>query len=161
LRSVERIITIVPDVSLAPLRQEPWLAENTFTHVDDFYYLWRYGDADSENPYGTPTQALLYADEIHLRPIPKQAGSPLWFGSVVLEGSLVQDLFTVPPDDSTVIEQEKLTPCLRAGATVLHALRERMPQVAQTWSDIFRVRKDEARAMVGANARNNSKPRDF
>lgn len=160
MRVCRNVLSLVDDVSITtPAKVTPFLSQHLYTDPNEFYYRFKWGAASSENPYGMPTSILVYGNEVHLRPIPKQAGSPLWFGKLVLDGSTVQD-FT-GADDSTVIEQTRLVPIVRAGATVLHAVRERRGEVAAMWGDIFNKRKSEARTMMASFAQNMQPAKDF
>lgn len=160
LRTCTHVLGLIDDASLSsPARFTPFLPEYVLTDPEDFYYMHKWGAATSENPYGKPSYVLLYGNQLHLRPIPKEAGSPLWFGKVVLGGSVVQDF--AGADENTEIDNARIVPALKAGATILAALRERRPDVASTWSEVFAKRKEELRRMMSSFARNPQMARDF
>ncbi|HUT76407.1 MAG TPA: hypothetical protein VM285_01910 [Polyangia bacterium] len=161
LRTCTGILGMIDDPSLPGPQYWSWLNQYTSSDRDEFYYLWRYGPANATNNlYGRPTYALISGNQLHLRPIPKQGATPLWFGKVVLMGSVVTDYTSVT--DDTVISNPLLIPCLKAGATVLEAIRQKRTDVAQPWGEVFTKRKEELRRTVGAFVRNRQIPRkDF
>jgi len=161
MRACKGILSVIDDVSISsPALVSNWFESNTFTDPEFFYsQLNRYGNASTDNGYGQPQYALLYANQIHLRPIPKQTGLPLWFGKLVLFGSVVPDLASAT--ESTVITNPRIVATVRAGACVLYAVRNRSPEIATVWGEIYQARKNELRAMMAAVPSNPIAPREF